>query len=287
MIPLPALPLPRIFKGLDTDNARAFCMVFGPALLVQWFLPWAGGQLMSWTSFPGFSLLSTTLWSLIAGIGLTVLAFVPINGLKNSHIFAASAGAGIVGLIWTSAASAGGMFGAPFFFFSLFGILGLTAIVSGLFLWSRNGFKAVYQNLLWGGLVAIAFGLLIPMGGPMPLIAIFKVLGVEMIHIVARIFAMLLSLGFIFLLVLLVMNILLKGEEADRDQVERTGLVLFFYPFAALFLFGFFSFFGFFGVALHYIIIYGSFLFLSVFGVVNLLEHTGRGQGIASLINGD
>ncbi len=281
MIQLPALPLPRIYKGFDIDNARSFCMVFGPALLLQWFLPWAGGAVWSWST--GF--MGASLWSLIAGIGLTVLAFAPIPNLKTGHIFAAAAGAGIVGIAWTTASGAGPV--TPFFFSSLFGMLGLAAMSASLFLWAKNGHNALNQNVLWGGVVGLGLGLLIPMGGELPLIGIFKVLGQDGINIIARIFFMLFSLAFIFLLVVLVMNVLLKGASADREQVERIGLVLFFFPFAAMFLTGFFSFFVLWGISMHNILMLGSYLVLATYGLVNLFQAITSGQGVASLLNHD
>jgi hypothetical protein len=288
MIPLPALPLPRIFSGLDPASARSFAMVFGPLLLLQWFLPWMGGSIWSWTTIPFIGgLLGTTLWSLIAGIGLTVIGYAPLSGLRSGHLFAIVAGSGLVGVLWTSAAAGGNPLLGGYFFFNLLGIFGLLATTSALFLWSRNGHKPMYTGLLWGGVVGLGLGLLIPFGGEIPLIMIFKVLGVDGFNIVARIFFMLLSLAFIFLVVLVVLNVLLKGESADKAQVERLGLAIFFFPFAALFLFGFFSFFAMFGIAMHTLIIHFSFLTLSVYGVVNLIEAVGRGDGIASLINAD
>ena len=281
MIQLPALPLPRVYKGFDIDNVRSFCMVFGPALLVQWLLPWGGGGLWSWSG----PLMGSVLWSLIAGIGLTVLAFAPIPNLKTGHIFAAAAGAGVVGIAWSTAS--GGVAVAPFFFNSLFGLLGLAAMSASLFLWAKNGHNALYQNVLWGGVVGLGLGLLIPIGGDLPLIGIFKVLGQDGINIIARIFFMLFSLAYIFLLVVLVMNVLLKGASADRQQVERIGLVLFFFPFAALFLTGFFSFFTLWGIAMHNIVMLGSYLVLATYGLTNLFQAITSGQGVASLLNHD
>jgi hypothetical protein len=280
MIPLPALPLPRVFKAFDPANAKAFAMILGPALLIQWLLPWAGGKAWSWSS----GILSGSLFSLIAGIGLTVLAYAPLAGVKRGHIFAATAGAGLVGVLWTGAAM-----GGTYFFLSLFGTLGLSLTVATLSLWVRNGHKPLYTNLLWGGLVLLALGLLLPIGGGggIPLVEMFSVLGQKMFNIVGRIFFMLLSLGFLFILVLLEMNVVLKGDKADRDQVERTALVLFWYPWPALFIFGLFTFFFGFGPSMHLIVIMGSFVFLSTFGLVAFFEHTGRGEGVATLINAD
>ncbi len=280
MIPLPALPLPRIFKAFDPANAKAFAMILGPALLIQWLLPWAGGKLWSWSG----PMMSASLFSLIAGIGLTVLAYAPLAGVKRGHIFAAAAGSGLVGILWTGAAA-----GGAYFFLSLFGALGLSLTVATLSMWVRNGHKPLYTNLLWGGLVLLALGLLLPIGGGggIPLVEIFAVFGKEMFNIVGRIFFMLLSLGFLFLLVLLVMNVLLKGDKADREQVERTALALFWYPWPALFIFGLFRFFFGFGPSMHLIVILGSFVFLTTFGLVAFFEHTGRGEGVATLINAD
>jgi|GEM_PF-2001351 len=277
MFPLPALPLPRVFNGLESENAKSFAMLFGPLLLVQWLLPWGGGA-WSW------NMMGATLWSLIAGIGLTVLAFAPLAGLKKGHIFAACAGSGLVGVLWTTAATASP---AQPFFINMFGMLGLVVAVSALFLRARNGEKALFTNLLWAGVVLFGLALFIPTGGQLPLIMIFKMLGVSSLNIVGRIFFMLLSLGFIFLLVLVVMNVLLKGSDAEAEQVERSALVILLYPFVALFLIGFFSFFDMFGVAMHTLIVLGTFGFLSIFGLVNVIEHTGRGQGLATLINAD
>jgi len=281
MIPLPALPLPKIQGGLDVHNAKTFCRVFGLALVVQWFLPWGGG-VFSWSMF------GATLWPLLAGAALTALSFINSPALKLGHYVYAAAAAGVVGILY-SFASAGALSGlggagaanpavlkslygfilANAWPFNAMGLIGIAAACIGSFYWLRNGYSQFVFIMMIVSLSGFVLGLLIPYGGELPIIMIFKALGGP---IVAGIFFMVLSLVYLALIVNWVLQVFLKKENADPEQVERHALVLFFFPFVASILIGFFTFFSGFPKALHGVIVNGSFLWLAVWGVTVIVE---------------
>ncbi len=272
-INLPALPLPRLHSLFAFEHARGFAALLGPVLLGQWLLPWGGG-LWSWNLGAG------TWWGLLAGVVLTALAFAPIPDLKRGHVFLATAVLGVMGLGWT-----GAILGAGFFFFlSSLGLYGLATVLTALILWSRNGHRPFYEKLLLVGLGALGLGLILPMGFGVPLARIFSHLGDDAPNILARLLFTLLSLGALGLIALVVLNVLLKKDTADRAQVERLAVALSYLPVAALFIYGFFSFFSVFGIAMHLLITIGASLFLSVHAAVVTIERADAGESFQALI---
>src|SRR5262249_46311823 len=158
--------------------------------------------------------------------GFVTLSFVPglADKLKPGLLFMIVAGVGELGVLWSWA---GGGSGAMFWGGGL-GLMGLACAVSGLFLWARNGFQQLYWILVVAGLGGLALSLLIPLGGGLPLIMIFTQIGAGggIFGILSGIVSCVLCLGFLFLLVLLVMNVVLKKDQADQEQVERFGSTL-------------------------------------------------------------
>ncbi|MCC6622687.1 MAG: hypothetical protein IT385_15600 [Deltaproteobacteria bacterium] len=295
MIPLPALPLPKIQGGLDAQNAKTFCRVFGIALVAQWFLPW-GGSAWSWSMF------GATLWPLLAGAALTALSFINSPSLKLGHYVYAAAGAGVVGILY-SFASAGAISGlagagaanpdtlkAVYSFiltsswpFNAMGLVGIAAACIASFYWLRNGYSQFVFIMMIVSLSGFVLGLLIPYGGELPLIMIFKALSGP---IVPGIFFMVLSLGYLAIIVNWVLQVFLKKENADPEQVERHALVLFFYPFVASILVGFLTFFSGFPNALHAVVVNGSFLWLAIWGVSVIVELKNN-DGLKDLMTTD
>lgn len=272
MFPLPAIPLlPKLHRFFEPEQARTFMLVFGIALLAQWFIPWSG-PIWSWDMF------GSTLWPLLTGIGFVVLSFVPglAANLNSNLLFLIVAGAGAIGTFW-SFATAGG----PFFWGWGFGTIGVAVTCTGLFLWARNGYQQLYWTLLLSGLIAIVLGLLIPMGGGLPLIRIFTSIGDPAPHIVARIFGTLFALGYIFLIVLLVMNVFLKKEQADKTQVERFGALMFVAALALPVVYGLISF-VFLATMLHFVLVGGIFMWLFIWGMVCVFEAKAKGENLLS-----
>jgi hypothetical protein len=274
---LPALPLPRFHAYFSFDHARAWAALLGPLLVAQWLLPWGGG-LWSWNIGAG------VYWALLAGLILSVLAFVPIPNLKGGHVFLATAILGVTGLGVAGAVLRSDMPVTLFFFLSPLGLIGLATTLTALTLWSRHGYRPFYEKLLLGGLGALGLGLLVPMGFGVPLARLFTQLGDDAPNILARLVFFLLTLAFLGLLALTVANVLLKKEGADREQVERLARALFHAPFAMLFLYGFMTFFSGFGLALHLIITLGASLFLAVQAAVVTLERADAGESFQTLI---
>lgn len=271
MFPLPALPLvPKLHRFFEPEQAKTFMLVFGIALLGQFLLPWSG---------PGwFNFSAGTIWPLIVGAGFVTLSFVPglADKLKSGLLFLIVAGAGTLGVLW-SFATAGG----PFFWSYGLGIIGLALVCASLFLWARNGYQSIYWLLLASGLGGLALGLLIPMGGGLPIVAIFTQIGGGVLGIIAGIVSCVLCLGFIFALVLVVMNVLLKKEDADIVQVERFGSTLFI---AALLIPTVYGIIGLPALAtmLHFVITGGIFLWLAIWGLVCFYEAKNKGENLLS-----
>ncbi len=272
MFPLPELPLvPKLQRFFEPEQARTFMMVFGIALLAQWFIPWSGPA-WSWDMF------GATLWPLIAGIGFVVLTFVPglAQNLPPNLLFVIVAGVGAVGTFW-SFATAGG----PFFWGWGFGTIGVATTCAGCFLWARNGYQQLYWTLVLSGLIALVLGLLIPMGGGLPLVRIFTSIGDPFPHIVARIFGTIFALGYIFLIVLVVMNVFLKKEEADQEQVARHGTLMFVAALALPLVYGLIGF-TIFATMLHFVLVGGIFMWLLIWGMVCVFEAKARGENLFS-----
>ena len=142
----------------------------------------------------------------------------------------------------------------------------------------RNGWSQQVWIWLIVGIARLAGGLLLPLGGyGLPLIGIFTIIGADGMFIVARILTTVLTLGYLALVVNWVLQVFLKKENADPEQVERHALVLFWYPLVAIILIGFFSFFGFFATALHMAIMNGIYLWLAIWGTTLLIEHQQAG----------
>ncbi len=273
MFPLPEIPLvPKLHSFFEPEQSKTFMLVFGIALLVQWFLPWTG-PVMSWNLF------GVTLWPLLAGLGFTVLSFVPglADQLKPNLLFLITAGVGAIGVFWSFAAA-----GGPVFWGYGMGLIGLATLISGLFLWARNGYQQLYWTLVLSGLIGLVLGLLIPLGGGLPLVAIFTQIGGGALGVISGIVGMLLSLGFIFLIVLVVMNVFLKKEAADQAEVGRFGSVL----FVAALLFPLVqSIVGLpaFARMFHQVLTGGIFLWLAIWGMVCLFEAKARGENLLAM----
>ena len=273
MFPLPAIPmLPKLHSFFEVEQTKTFMKFFGIALLVQWFLPWSGPG-MSWNNF------GATMWPLLVGLGFVVLTFVPglADNLKPGILFLIAAGAGAVGVFWSFSGA-----GGPIFWGGGFGLVGLASITTGLFLWSRNGYQQLYWTLVLSGLIGMALALLIPFGGTLPLVAIFTQVGGGIWGILGGIIGIVVSLAFIGLIVLMVMNVFLKKEDADPVQVERFGSAL----FVAAFLFPFVQ--GVFGLSglatfLHMIVTSAIFLWLAIWGMVCLFEAKARGENLLAV----
>lgn len=270
MIPLPALPLPKIQRGIDVYHAKSFCRWFGIALLGQWILPWSG---------PGwFAGLGGTIWAAIGGAGLIALSFIKSPSLKLGHYFYAAAGVGILGILWAGSAAAG------MWPFNSLGMIGIVAVNVASFLWLRNGWSQQVWIWLIVGAAGLGGGLLLPLGGyGLPLIGIFTVLGAPYPFIVARIFVMVLTLGFLAIVVNWVLQVFLKKENADAEQVERHALVMFFYPLVTLLLIGIVDLpfgTGIWGIssAVHNIVMFGSYMWLAIWGVTCMLELKERNE---------
>ena len=272
MVPLPALPLlPKLHSFFEVEQTKTFMKFFGIALLAQWFLPWTGGR-FSWNDFV------PNMWPLLVGLGFTVLTFVPglADNLKGNLLFLIAAGSGLVGILWSFAAA-----GGPIFWGLGFGAIALVTTVSALMLWARNGYSQAYYMMLLSGLIGFALALLIPIGGGLPLIRIFS-FGSGLWGVLASIATIITSLAFIGLLVLLVMNVFLKKEDADKVQVERFASALFvaslLFPLviAVLAL-------PTLPTMLHVVVITGIFTWLAIWGFVCFYEAKERGENLLAL----
>jgi hypothetical protein len=273
MFPLPAIPLvPKMHGFFEVEQAKTFMLIFGIALLAQFFLPWTG---------PGwFNFSAGTIWPLIVGAGFVTLSFVPglADKLKPNLLFLIVAGSGALGVLWSFAAGGTGQF----FWLGGFGLIGLATAISGLFLWARNGYQQLYWTLLLSGLIGLVLGLLIPFGGGVPLVLIFTQIGIGgALGVIAGIIGLVLCLGFIFLLVLLVMNVFLKKEAAEQEQVERFGSVLFVAALVVPLVYSI--------VLLpalssmvHVLIMVGIFMWLAIWGMVCFFEARARGENLFS-----
>lgn len=272
MFPLPALPLvPKLHSFFEPEQAKTFALVFGIALLGQFLLPGSG---------PGwFNFSAGTIWPLLVGVGFVVLSFVPglADKLKPGLFFLIVAGAGTLGVLWSFA----GFAGTPYFWFGGFGLMGLALVCSALFLWARNGFQQLYWTLLAAGIGAMALSLLIPFGFGFPLVAIFTQIGGGVLGIISGIVGCVLCLGFIFLIVLLVMNVLLKKEEADPTQVERFGSAFYILGLAVPLVVGLINI-PLFASMLHMVLTTGIFLWLTIWGMVCFFEAKERGENLLS-----
>lgn len=278
MVPLPALPfLPKLHTYFEVEQTKTFMKFFGIALLAQWFLPWAGGG-FSWSMF------GATMWPLLVGLGFVVLTFVPglADNLKPNLLFLIAAGAGAVGVLWSFAGTGGLIAALSGGFYAVgFGSIALVTTVTALVLWARNGYSQAYYLMLLSGLIGFALALLIPMGGTLPLIAIFKFLP-GLWGVLGSIANIIFSLAFIGLLVLLVMNVFLKKEEADRQQVERFASALFVASLLFPLVRGLLSL-PTLSASIHGVIVAGIFAWLSIWGLVCFYEARSRGQNLLSL----
>lgn len=270
MVPLPALPLlPKLHTFFEVDQTKTFMKFFGIALLVQWFLPWGIGW--SWNMF------GATMWPLLVGLGFTVLTFVPglADNLKGKLLFLIAAGAGAVGVLW-SFATAGGLFwGAGF------GSIALVTTVTALILWARNGYSQANYMMLLSGLIGFALALLIPIGGGLPLIRIFS-FGSGLWGILGSVATIITSLAFIGLIVLLVMNVFLKKEDADQVQVERFASALYVASLLFPLVVGLLAL-PTLSLALHVVVIGGVFTWLTIWGLVCFFEAKNRGENLLAL----
>lgn len=273
MFPLPALPLvPKLHSFFEPEQAKTFALVFGIALLGQFLLPGTG---------PGwFTFNAGAIWPLLVGVGFVVLSFVPglADKLKPNLFFLIVAGAGTVGVLWSFA----GFAGTPFFWMGGFGLIGLATACTALFLWSRNGYQQLYWTLLVSGIAGLLLSLLIPFGFGFPLVAIFTQIGGGIFGILGGIVGLVLCLGFIFLLVLLVMNVLLKKEDADAAQVERFGSTLFIAGLLVPTVVAIFNLPAL-ATVLHIVVVTGVFLWLTIWGLVCFFEARAKGDNLLSM----
>ncbi len=270
MFPLPELPfVPKLHSFFEPEQSKTFMLVFGVALLVQWFLPWSG-PMMSWDAF------GMTLWPLLAGLGFTVLSFVPglKDQLKPNLLFIITAGAGTLGVLWSFAAG-----GSHLFWASGLGLIGLASAITGLFLWARNGFSQLYWTLLLSGLIGLGLGLVVPLGGGIPLVAIFTQIGGGLLGVLSGIVGLVLCLAFIALIVLVVMNVFLKKENADLAEVARFGSVFFIAALAIPVVQGIVGLPALSSI-LHLVVTTGIFLWLTVWGLVCFFEAKARGENL-------
>ncbi|MFO0745395.1 MAG: hypothetical protein U1F43_06945 [Myxococcota bacterium] len=264
MIPLPALPLPKIYRAIDVYHAKSFCRWFGIILVAQWILPGSGGF---------FANVGGTLWAVIGGAAMITLSFLNNPALKLGHYFFVAAGVGVLGILWGGAAF------AAFWPYNLFGMIGIVGVGVGSFLWMRNGWSS--QIMIWNivGLSGLALGLLIPVGGygGLPLLTPFKLFGVGGKTIITAIFAVVLTLAYLAIVVNWVLQVFLKKENADAEQVERHALVLFFFPLVMTFIIGFFTLFNGFSDSLKAMLTDGIYTWLAIWGIVNVLEQKEKG----------
>ncbi len=272
-----ALPVPKLYNAIGEHHIRTLCRVFGIALLVQFFLPWSSAR---W-----FTIDFATIWTLVMGAGLTTLGFLDVPALKRGHLWAITGGAAAIGLI--SIVALGGQL-PGFVMLSVFGILGTTATVFGLFLWARQGHSALAYWIVIGGLGAVALSLLIPTGGQMPIVAMFKVFGAPAFNIVLRIFFFLLSAAFIAAGVLTLLFVVLKADKADDGWVKLMGVVfLLLIPLSLLVigLLGMFDHGALLLAMFHVIIIAVTHIFLTIAAGIVLLDaaQSGRLKGMFGL----
>jgi len=273
MIPLPAIPLlPKLHSYFEVEQTKTFMKFFGIALLVQWFLPWGSGM-WSWNIF------GATLWPLLVGIGFTVLTFVPgvADNLKPNLLFLIAAGCGAVGVFWSFAGAGGAMFWT-----GGFGLVGLGTAVTGLILWSRNGYQQLYWTLVLSGLIGLVLALVIPFGGTLPLISIFTQIGGNIWGILGGIMGIIVALAFIGLIVLMVMNVFLKKEEADPEQVQRFASALFVAAFLFPIIRGIFAL-PTLSMTLHLVVVTSIFLWLAIWGMVCFYEAKARGENLLAV----
>lgn len=257
----PALPLPELTGFRNAEKLRLMSKILGIALLVQWFVPWFG-WIFSWDMMVGAGTFSM-LWALLAGAGLTALGFIPAQILKDGLLTVIAAGIGLMGVFSLTGMAGAGPGVVPFLGF--FGLMGLVVAGYGLFLWMERGASALTMGLVIGGLSSMAIFLLVPIGGVMPLVFMFKVLGVSGINIIWRIFVLLLFLAYIGLGVLTVMFVVLKRADAAPEWVRLLAWLLMGFPVLAAVLLGIMGMFssGWSLLAmLHMVVIIGAYLFL-------------------------
>lgn len=271
MVTLPAIPyLPRLHAFHEPGQSTTYLRVFGLVLLIQWFIPYvvSGPYTMwSWDAF------GKTVWSLLAGLGFTLIGFLPaLSEMVNERLrFIIAFGAGIVGVLWS--------FASPGFYqLTGFGALGLIALTVGLFLWARNGFSGLARSLTMSGALSLVLGLLLPLNGQMPLAALFN-FGPGFWGVTSSLFYLILTLAFIAVLVLIVMNVILPGEKAKPAEVEQYGNLVFTLALLATLipslLMGPMMSFG-----LHQFVIFASFTWLSIWGAICYLEAQARGENL-------
>ena len=297
MFPIPALPLPKLHTRVEPYDARTLALVCGFAIAGQAVLP-SGSPVSAAVGAAGLTgeaavaaaraaaaagvgggglfNVASMIGGLLIGGGLIALYFLWPPKLKQGHRVLILGGAGVLGMLWSFTGGLGG-----FFFTTAFGLMGMAAIGIGLNLWSRNGYSKDAWIFVVSGLGAIAAALLIPIGyGTLPVVFTFSQLGVPWMNIVGRIFYLILALGGIGLFVLLLLNVVLKKEDADPEQVQRFWPVLYFYVPVSLFLVGLFSFFGYFSINLHSIIVDMAYLTLVVWAGTIFMEARQRGESL-------
>ncbi len=281
MFPIPALPLPRLHTRVEPYDARTLALVCGFALAGQAILPWGGGRgggIMMFWDVIGF-----TFGQLLIGGALIALYFVWPPALKQGQRVLIVGGAGALGMLFGF-----GMPGILYlftpFYVTPFALLGIASLGIGLNLWSRNGYSKAAWIFVVSGVGALGLALLMPIGyGTLPLIGMFTQLGDSPVNIVARIFLLIFALALIFFLVLIVMNLILKKEEADQEQVARYWPVLYFFVPVSMILIGLFTFFSGFSFSLHAAIVFTVYLTLAVWGGTIFVEARLRGENLMEL----
>lgn len=299
MLQIPDLPLPKLHRFFDPAQAKTYLKFFGIALLVQALLPWGGD---SWLIFG-----KGHFWPWFAGVIMTVVAFVPAvqEKLKASHYFLIASGVGAIGLLTTmvfmsspslSLSSLSSitplffLFTVPTFWLFGFGAIGVAILMASLFLWARNGYQKGTWTMMVVGLSLIGLSLFMPVGGgDIGLIQIFTSLdpsfpGVGRLgdagpNIFGRLVGMVAALAFLAFTALIVMNVLLKREQADQVQVERYANALGIVAFGLPVVYGLTTWI-FFPMFLHLALFIGIYTWLVVWGIVCVFEARARGENL-------
>ncbi len=273
------LPAIQLDKAMHASHARTICKIMGVALLVQWFIPLGNGAWM-WDAM-GFA----TIWALLGGIALTAAGFVQHEKLTPGVLVLLALGVGGIGLLSMGVGFASGMPGLPSLGF--FGIFGMVAVIFGLMLWSRDGGSDIAYWIVVGGVGSMALSLLIPQGGEMPLIAMFKILGQDGMNIISRIFFFLFALLYIGVVVLTVLFVVLKRASVTAKTLNTIATITFAYLTLAPLVLGVFLMFsaGFLLLLMfHMSVILVAYVWLTLYGGTLVFDAAKNG-GVKQLLS--
>ncbi len=221
------IKLPKPAGFLNTTLLKTLSKAFGIALVVQWFVPWAG-SVFSWDLVNG-GLGFTMVWSLLGGAGLIALGFIPEDILKDNLLILLSAVVGVLGLFSLTGLGGSATIGSGIPFLGFLGFIGLMAASVALMRWLGDGFSLFAWVLLIAGLGSMALWLVIPLGGKLPLLDIFTVFGASHTNVVWRIFVFLFYILTIGWGVLALLFVVLPKERAAESWISLLfwlGLVL-------------------------------------------------------------